>query len=321
MILADTTTPENLGELLEAMPAVWTLLLAATAAVGLLLWTLGGRLAKTGVMLSGFVLGGLCAMVLAAALSRTDADGQSLETSRLWILAIGIGGAIAGVLLAALLFRVWMGISGALLLAAVVPAAAMIWAGNGPPLTLVEQTQRATLDALGSGESLPAAEAMRQRLAGAAGGDGTPPTALNNSATEDDADTDPSTDLAEALFDREAFTDGLSGVWTQQVDEVRRWWEQMSAGQRRFLLAGAAVGGIVGLVLGLLLPTLAAALQSALVGSVLLFFAGRSLLLLYVPAAASAMPTSWRGVLLSLGLITLLGLLVQWTLRKRKADD
>jgi hypothetical protein len=71
----------------------------------------------------------------------------------------------------------------------------------------------------------------------------------------------------------------------------------------------------------LIVPLIAAAVQSALVGGILILFAGRALLLQYVPAAAGVMPDSWRGVLLSLGLITLLGILIQWSLRAKKDDE
>jgi hypothetical protein len=315
MWLAQADEPTNLSELLQSMPAVWTLVLAALLVVGLVLWVFGGKMAKAGVMVSGFVLGGLCAMALAAALGEPGEAG--LGGSGLWIMAIGIGGALAGLLLAALLFRVWMGATAALLLAAVVPAAAMVWQGNAPPLSAVRGTQTAALDAMGAGESDPTAEAIREQVEqfrASVHGD--------EAADPESADTAMSAEqLADALFDQEQFRDELAGVWSQQVEEVKAWWRDLPAGQRRFLLAGSAVGGVVGLILGLIVPLIAAAVQSALVGGILILFAGRALLLQYVPAAAGVMPDSWRGVLLSLGLITLLGILIQWSLRAKKDDE
>ncbi|MEM9882209.1 MAG: hypothetical protein AAF800_04755 [Planctomycetota bacterium] len=326
------TTPETFAELMQAMPAAWTLLLGVGLLVGLVLWVFGGRLAQKGVMLTGFFAGGLGAAALAAGLTAnpgaaaelSEATGQAVEISGgsgggVWVLGIGIGGAIAGVLLAWLLFRFWMAATAGALLAAVVPLAALVWQGSGPALTAVQETQDVTLEALGAGESDPAAEAIRRRLAGDAepGEIAGPPLP----ATHADAAEAGDPETAGGLFDRRRFVDGLASVWARQVEEVKLWWSELPAGTRRFLVAGAGVGGVVGVVLGLVLPGIAASLQSAMVGSVLLLACGRGLLLAYVPGVGGVLPDSWRGVLLTLGLITLLGVLIQWTLRKRQDDD
>lgn len=321
MSLGQAVEPTNFAELMQAMPAAWTAVLGVALVVGLVLWVFGGRLAKNGVMLTGFVAGGLGAATLAAGLSvGSDAvtageGGASTALSGgngLWILGTGIGGAIAGVLLAALLFRFWMAGVTAVLLAAVVPIAGMIWEGNGPPLPSIESAQSVTLDALGAGDSLPEADQLRAaQEAGERGATADTPTDRFGAATE----------MADALFDQQKFIDGLSAVWATQVEEVKLWWSEMEPGARRFLVAGAGAGALVGLVLGLVMPMVAASLQSAMIGSVLILFAGRTLLLKYVPGAGGVLPDNWRGVLLSLGLITVLGVLIQWTLRKKKSDD
>ncbi|MEM1107144.1 MAG: hypothetical protein AAGH99_00450 [Planctomycetota bacterium] len=324
---ANVVEPQNFAELLQAMPAAWTVLLTAAVVVGLVLWAFGGRLAEKGAMLTGFVLGGLGAAALAAGLSSgtippevAEATGEAGEvvaerTSNdgLWILAIGIGGALAGVLLAWLLFRFWMAATAATLLAAVVPIVAMIWTGNPPPMSSIQGAQDVTLDALGAGESDPEAERLRALAL--------EKSAEARSAFSSSSAKDRAVAAADALFDRERFYSDLQGVWRQQVDEVKLWWSEMDPGARRFLVAGAGVGAVIGLVLGLILPAVAASLQTAMVGSVLILFAGRTLLLRYVPGAEGLMPGSWRGVLLSLGLITLLGVLIQWTMRKKTDDD
>ena len=317
MPAGDVIEPTSFAELMQAMPAAWTVTLGVAMVVGLVLWAFGGRLAKNGVMLTGFVAGGLGAAALAAGLSVGGSAGAEESgggaNHGLWILGIGIGGAIAGVLLAALLFRFWMAGMTAVLLAAVVPIAAMIWEGNGPPLTSIGDAQAVTLDALGAGESLPEAERLREARA------------LSESATPADPDAEPdrikAAELADTLFDQEKFIDGLQAVWATQVEAVKLWWQEMETGPRRFLVVGAGVGAIAGLVMGLVMPMIAASLQSAIVGSVLILFSGRTLLLKYVPGAEGVLPSNWRGVLLSLGLITLLGVLIQWTLRHKKSDE
>lgn len=330
MPTAEIIEPQSFAELMQSMPVVWTALLAIGLVVGLVLWTFGGRLAQKGVMLTGFVVGGLGAAALAmgmnggatpeavqgAATTAEQAVNISGGGGGLWVLAIGIGGALAGGLLAWLLFRFWMAGTCAVLLAAVVPLSALIYAGNGPTLSAVQSTQDVTLDALGAGESDPAAEALRlwqQR----SGGGGPPPRGADADET---AGNDGARGVSE-LFDREQFFADLQGVWQQQVEEVKLWWAELTPGSRRFLWGGAVVGAGLGLVVGLVLPTLAAGLQSAMVGSVLILLCGQTLLLKYFPAMEGVVPHSRRGVLLSLGLITLLGVLIQWSLRKKKADE
>lgn len=314
---------------MQAMPLVWTALLAIGLALGLVLWAFGGRLAHKGVMLTGFVVGGLGAAALAmgmtapppevaeGAAGAAGAAEHALNTSGgggLWVLAIGIGGALAGGLLAWLLFRFWMAGTCALLLAAVVPLSALIYAGNGPTLSAVRGAEGATLEALGAGESDPGAEALRlwRQRTGSPG-----PTP--GSAGEPSADG--VSEGSGELFDRERFFADLQAVWRVQVEDVNLWWGEMTPGNRRLLWGGTVVGAGVGLVLGLVLPTLAAGLQSAMVGSVLILLCGQTLLLKHVPAMEGVVPHGRRSVLLSLGLITLLGVLIQWSLRKKKADE
>lgn len=329
MTLADATQPQTFAELLQSMPATWTLVLGAALVLGLVLWVFGGKLAKKGVMMTGFVAGGLGATALAMGLGlgtevagaegseAVSGEAASGETSGggLWIL--GVGGAVAGVLLAALLFRFWMGALTGALLAAVVPLAGMIWQGNAPPLSAVRATQDVTLKALGAGQSLEEAEDLRQQR-GFAGPDRAPATAGERSYKKD---LQEAAVVAAVVFDRDKFVQDLQAVWGKQVQDVKTWWQEMDAGPRRFLTAAAGVGGVVGVLLGLISPLIAAALQSALVGSALILFSLRTLILGYVPAAEGVLPGSWRGVLLSLGLITLLGVLIQWTLRSKESDE
>ena len=135
----------GLGALAEHWPWMYTGLLGTGLVVGLVLWLFGGRLASKGVMLTGFVLGGLGAMGAAALWTR---EGP-------WLLGLGIGGAVAGVLLAWLLFRIWVALSAAVLLALVVPAATLVWDGAGPPISLTREGRDATAAALGYGPPPP----------------------------------------------------------------------------------------------------------------------------------------------------------------------
>ncbi|MEO1237512.1 MAG: hypothetical protein AAFX76_12060, partial [Planctomycetota bacterium] len=286
---AGLAEPENFAELMQAMPAVWTVLLGIALAVGLVLWAFGGRMAKKGVMLSGFVIGGLGAAALAAGLApgstaggveavggeagEAVADAVTTSGGGLWVLAIGIGGAIAGVLLAALLFRFWMAGTAAVLLGLVVPLTTMVWQNNVPTVSAVQNTQDVAEEALGFGESDPVAEALRSQV--------DPIRRPLGSAVPDEADIGATETTA--LFDRDRFVGDLQAVWRQQVEEVRLWWSEMTPGGRRFLMGGAVAGAAVGLVLGLVLPTLAASVQSAVGGSGLIRCDGRAWLLSDLP--------------------------------------
>ena len=279
---------------LEALAGQWpwmyTSLLAMGLALGLVLWLFGGRLASKGVMLTGFVLGGLGAMGAAALWTR---EGP-------WLLGLGIGGAVAGVLLAWLLFRIWVALSAAVLLALVVPAATLVWDGAGPPIKLTQEGRDATAAALGYAADPPP---------------GAPPETddIRGEVSEED-DSNP-TDW----FNRAALMRAVTGEWSHQVQSLRDWWGGLNGGERTFLGVGAAAGAGVGLVLGLLVPLITVSIQAAVVGAALLFFTGRALLLTYAPAAGAWLPVDRRGVLLTLGLLTLLGVLVQAALRRRAA--
>jgi len=80
------------------------------------------------------------------------------------------------------------------------------------------------------------------------------------------------------------------------------------------------IGAGIGFLLGLMAPNYAAAVQSAIVGAVLIVVPGRELVLTHLPDAKSLIPTTAQGILLTTGLITLVGLALQWTLYLRRDD-
>ena len=289
---------EGLESLAAYWPWMYTSLLAGGLVLGLVLWLFGGRLASKGVMLTGFVLGGLGAMGAAALWTR---EGP-------WLLGLGIGGAVAGVLLAWLLFRVWVALSAAVLLALVVPAATLVWDGAGPAISLTDEGREATAAALGYGPD----ETPSGPLTPTAFGDEDPDRGEGEDGDEGDG-------RPADWFDRGALMRAVAGEWSHQVQSLRDWWGTLNGGERTFLGVGAAAGAGVGLVLGLLVPLIAVSIQAATVGAALLFFTGRALLLTYAPDAGVWLPVDRRGVLLTLGLLTLLGVLVQWGLRRRAA--
>ena len=152
------------ADLVEGLPLGATGVLALGLVVGLVLLLLGNRLAKTGVMLGGLIVGGLGAVAAATQVAGAAADGGS--TPGTWLVAFGIGGGLAGVLVAWLLFRFWMAASAALVLAAVVPLSAMIWEGNGPELSSLDPARRAAEAALSRGRRTRGRRARRRQRSG-----------------------------------------------------------------------------------------------------------------------------------------------------------
>ncbi len=305
---------------LENASLAWSVGLGAAALVGLLLWLAGGRLAKTGVVLAGFVLGGLVAVSVAVAWTAPAAGEAVNETGEAvaatggevgapWVIGLGLGGAIAGALLAVLLYRLWMGLATAVALAMVVPAATLIWTGTTPGV------DEAQLDA--------AAEELQDAAVEAGGEVLTDPDVAASLTGDLQADLSSEAVRAAATQHAQRFLDLLGEAWANQRASLRVWWDGLTAAQRSAVTGGAAIGALVGLILGVALPKVAAAVQTALVGTLLMYFPGTWLLERYVltgEASSGWLPGTPRGVLLTLGLITLLGLLIQCTVLRKKTD-
>ena len=299
----------------DEAPAAWSVALAVVTLAGLVLWVAGGRLARAGVALGGFFLGGLIATSTAAA----------LEPGGGWVVGIGTAGALAGTLLAFLLYRLWVGLLAGAILAAVVPVALLLW-GVEPPAALRDDAAEPDRAA-----AVDAAEAESTSLFGIFDGereDGEPggvDGAVRDAAAEQAAEQagelggQLTADARAALGD---FFETASAAWKAQIDQAQAAWAALSPGRKRIVLIGAAGGFVVGLLLGLALPDPTAAFQTALVGSCLL--CGGTLLLLQRHAglfrADAEAGLDPRVLLLAVGIVTLLGLLLQWTLARRRAD-
>ena len=302
----------SLQPFLDEAPVAWSVALAVVTLGGAVLWVAGGRLARAGVALGGFLVGGIAATTAAAA----------LEPGGGWVIGLGVGGALAGTLLAFLLYRLWVGLLAGVLLAGVVPVTLLLWGVDPPdtpdlaeaPAALVQTPEEATPDSLfgvfdgerAEGEGPVVDEAVqdfaRERI------------------------EELGAEVQVALGD---FFETASAAWKAQVDSARERWAALPLGTRRTVIVGAVGGFVIGLLLGLALPNLSAAFQTSLVGACLL--TGGGLLLLQRHAglfreaaegeAGGFLPgVDPRALLLAVGLVTLIGLLLQWTLARRRAD-
>jgi F0F1-type ATP synthase assembly protein I len=111
----------------------------------------------------------------------------------------------------------------------------------------------------------------------------------------------------------------LADRYEQAREDVIQWWSDQPARRRQAMAVAASVGALGGLVLGVAAPYVAASLASALIGSLLVLGASARFLS-GLDAVPDWMPTHPAVHLIALGLITLLGVLVQWTIFRATAD-
>lgn len=271
----------DLNTVFEQSAQIELVLLIGAVAGGLVLWLLGRKLARPGCAACGLVLGGLAGFILAQ-------QTQSMQ----WLFALVMGGAIGGCLLAWFLFRLWMGISAAVILGLSVPAAVLVW--QGVPVAPATQEAR-----------VADAEAANQPLEFEANAADVPAR---------DGGGVLSTDVLAAL------DEAWRKAYDEQAAAVRRFWDGLGSGAQWTMITASAAGASFGLIAGLLAPYFAAAVQSSLVGGLLMLGGAIRLSATHLPEQAGFLPTGLRGRLLLLGLITLAGLAIQWTLARQRTD-
>jgi hypothetical protein len=303
---------QQLQDMLEKMGSVGVLLPAAAFVAGLILLLLGSKLARPMCAFSGLVLGGVGGLVLGEALA--DAGGV--------MLALVIGMAIAGALLSALLFRVWMAISGALIFGLAAAGAVLLWQAPPESVTnLTGQTEAADADESADDEDglkidLPVDEItdkLRKTVADVIEGGGE-----EGEASELSAQITIDKETAQKAWS--VILEALRGMASYYRQTLSDWWAEAGTGARGTMLLVGLVAAAVGLLLGLLAPYRAASVQSAVAGAVLILFSSFSLLAQLMPEHLTWLPATPRGVLICLGLITAVGLALQWTIFARKTD-
>jgi len=274
-----------------ALPAPMLVVFSMLLAVGVVVWLMGRSLARPACVLSGLALGA------AGGLAATH-----LGSFRgLVMLGIVVGGGIAGAVLAAMLFRLWVAIVGAVLLALIVPAGLIVWHGTDPPSFAATQATEAA-DAGGNGDEADDA---------GEDGDGAIPGVSEVAAATTGKSDSGAIELA---------AESLEGLHAKQSEAIGDWWAGLETTTRRRLMYGCGIGAAVGLVLGLLAPLTGAAIESAVAGAMLIFFPGRALLSHFFPEQAGWLPQSPRWTVLWLCLITLAGFWLQWITTRKSAD-
>jgi len=263
--------------------------------VGVLLWLAGGRLLKAAAIMGGLMLG----MILGGLM-------MGFVDSAMVAVGFMVGLGLMGALAATLIFRFWVSFAAAIILAIAAPAAVMVWQGT-PTQELsedgakvaeqIEQRYNAGSRRLNAQSRLQVQSLIDQ----------------GDSASLEQADKILVDEGADALAD-------AKGAVFRNIEDVESWWQTNSTTTHQTLGLAMLIGAGVGFLLGMLLPNYAVAAQSAMVGAVLIVIPGRELLAMYVPDATGLIPTTARGTLITLGLITLVGMALQWTLHLRRVD-
>ena len=307
-------THPQLQQMLDQWGSIGPLFPALALAAGLLLLALGSKLARPMCIFSGLVLGGVGGLMV----------GEALVDQGSIVMALVIGAAIAGALLSALLFRVWMAISGALIFG--LAAASVVLLLQAPPQDsplsdlpeATESSSAATDTAADDGKlsiEIPVDEitdAVKEGIKSAVNGESSDDTG------EPTAKLTISDETAKKLGT--SILEAVRSLATYYWDQLKLWWHDAGGGARGGMLLVGLVAAVIGLLLGLIGPYKAASVQSAVAGAVLVLFSCFSLLAQFLPEQRDWLPASPRWVLFFLGLITAVGLALQWTIFKRKTD-
>ncbi|MFK7790086.1 MAG: hypothetical protein AB8C95_11425 [Phycisphaeraceae bacterium] len=283
---------------LQADDALPTLTMTArwvVVAVGVALCLAGGKLLKTAVMFGGLMLG----MILGG-LTIAFVDSPAVAIG----FMLGLG--LLGVIGAWLMFRAWVAFAAAIVFAVAAPAAVIVWQGV-PAQQLSEDTQQASV------EVQQRFDALSTQL--------NDQTKLQVQELIKQGDQQALIDADELLAEQgeQAWQTAKTAVF-RNLEDVKAWWNDNATSMQRNIGLAMLIGAGVGFLFGFIAPTYAASIQSAMVGAVLIVIPGRELIASYVPAAAEFVPTTARATLIMLGLITIAGLVLQWTLYLRSDD-
>lgn len=102
-------------------------LLVGLMVAGLMLWLMGVKLVRGACVLCGFIIGGFLGLLICESMLQA---GEGF-----YLVVLTLGGAIAGALVAGLLFRFWMAFSAAVVFGVLFPSTVMILsAGAGPTM-------------------------------------------------------------------------------------------------------------------------------------------------------------------------------------------
>lgn len=210
------------------------------------------------------------------------AVGAQMSQTPHWLPIWVGGGAVVTAGLCWLLFRVWMGVGLAAGLAVVLPIVVLLNQNMTPPVA--------------------------------------PRTMIAHQFAPRETPEPASSDWLAPAAEKEGPTKLRQG-WMRQLDTLVAWWNRIEPRRRNELMAAALIGAALGLVAGLMFPMTAAGLSTATIGSFLVLMAVREVVVVNIPSLRGPfLPVNPMSALMVLGLITAAGAILQWT-RKRKTAD
>lgn len=279
----------------DALPVLTITARWVIVGVGLALWLAGGKLLKAACMLGGLMLG-----MIVGGLSVAFVDSPGIAIG----FMAGLG--LLGVLGAWLMFRAWVAFSAAIMFAVIAPAAVIVWQGV-PAQQLSDDTQQAAAQVQERYDNLSSQLNSDTRLQ------------VEQLIRQGDTEALTQADALLAEQGEKAWDTAKTAIF-RNLEDIQNWWNDSATGSQRNIGLAMLIGAGVGLLFGFIAPTYAASIQSAMVGAVLIVIPGRELIATYLPAAAEFVPTTARGTLIALSLITVAGLALQWTLYLRRVD-
>ncbi len=285
----------DLSQTFHSMPDTSLIAVSALVIVGLLLWAAGKKLLRFGFAILGIIVGGAIGWII----------GESLHLG-IWTWATTIVGAVVLACIMAIAYRL-----------AIAGAMAMIFAVASPMGVI----SFAEWQARSEGKTLQDIEAPNSTLI-------KPETQEKIDEAAKSAATAVNEQLDRA---KTALSESLGGKADEQIaelsaftarirDAVRQKWDSTPEALRPTLTVSMIAGAVFGLILGGVAPTLSAVAITALGGSLLWLCGLQIIAVRYGIAERIWIPTtgtSW----LTLWLITsFVGVVIQWTFRKRAAD-
>ena len=133
------------------------------------------------------------------------------------------------------------------------------------------------------------------------------------------ADADPPSKL-DIARDAEAAIQTARSYTESLLAALKDWWSRSPESIRPMMMVAAVVGMLAGLLFGTLAPSFSSTIVSAFGGALLWLAALRIVLAQTGDAIASRLPESVTALLIIWMVVSLLGVVIQWTFRPKPAD-